>query len=241
MKIGRAVVERTAMLTQGCSLLLVLALPVAAPPSSTKVKAVDTAKTKPQKVDAVVKKVQSFYARMKDYTADFVQVYEKVALSQKRERRGILQLRRPRQARWLYRDPATEWVINGNRMTVLDPEERQAVVDDNFGSAEISRSISFLWGEGRLDEAFRASLGDRAAYGFDDGRTALELIPREGATYRKLVLAVNPKTGEVTDSVLFETAGNTNWFKFRNAKLNTGLAQGLFEATAPEGWEVIQQ
>ena len=78
-------------------------------------------------------------------------------------------------------------------------------------------------------------------YGFDEGRAALELVPRSGATYRKLVLGVNPKSGEVTDSILFETAGNTNRFKFRNAKLNTGLAQTIFEAKAPPGWEIIRQ
>ena len=198
-------------------------------------------KTAVKPVDAILKKVQAFYARMTDYSADFVQIYEKVALSQKRELRGQFQLRKPGQARWLYKDPPKEWVINGRRMTMLDPELEQAFVDDNFESAEISRSISFLWGSGRLDETFNAVLGDPKAYGFKEGWRALELVPRQGATYRKLVLGVNPKTGEVTDSILFETAGNTNRFQFRNAKLNTGLARSLFEAKAPADWEIIRQ
>ncbi len=229
------------MTTFASSLLLVLTLPVAGPPADTPKKATSApAKTDPA-TDRVLKRVQAYYAKMNDYTADFVQTYEKVALSQKRERRGVLQLRKPGQARWLYRDPPKEWVINGRRMTMLDPELEQAFVDENFESTEISRSISFLWGEGRLDETFKASLGDRKAYGFGDGRAALELVPRRGATYRKLVLGVNPKSGEVTDSILFETAGNTNRFQFRNAKLNTGLARMLFEAKAPPGWEIIKQ
>ena len=232
------------------TVVFVLAFPLgAAPPTgapsgaSSVTKKVSPAPAKPidPAVEAVLKKVQRYYARMDDYSADFIQTYEKVALSQKRELRGVLQLRRPGKARWLYRDPAKEWVINGRRMTMLDPELEQAFVDDNFESTEISRSISFLWGEGRLDETFKASLGDRQTYGFDDGRTALELVPRKGATYQKLVLGVNPKTGEVTDSILFETAGNTNRFQFRNAKLNTGLAQTIFDATAPPGWEIIRR
>ncbi|MEL7367427.1 MAG: outer membrane lipoprotein carrier protein LolA [Myxococcota bacterium] len=232
------------MITHGCMMLLVLALPTAPPPAAASgaSKATTSAKKPAAKpVDALVQKVQAYYARMSDYSADFVQTYTKVALSQKRELRGVLQLRKPAQARWLYRDPPKEWVINGKRMTMLDPELEQAFVDDNFESAEISRSISFLWGDGRLDESFAATLGDRNTYGFEDGRSALELVPRTGATYRKLVLGVNPKTGEVTDSILFETAGNTNRFQFRNVKLNTGLAPLLFEARTPPGWEIIKQ
>ena len=240
------------MFTLGCRLILVLALPSAPPTGPTKNGAAPTtpanrpglSKTDAAQkaaVDRVLGKVQRYYARMQDYTADFVQIYEKVALSQKRELRGILQLKRPGKARWLYRDPPKEWVINGRRMTMLDPELEQAFVDENFESADISRSISFLWGQGRLDETFKASLGDGKAYGFDEGRSALELVPRTGATYRKLVLAVDASSGEVTDSILFETAGNTNRFRFRNAKLNTGLAGTVFDAKAPANWEIIKQ
>ena len=46
-------------------------------------------------------------------------------------------------------------------------------------------------------------------------RTAMGLHRRD-ATYAKLVLALDPKTGQVTDSIIFETTGNTNHFKFRN-------------------------
>lgn len=230
------------MSTTASTLLLALTLLAGPPPAAGSAPRPKTAaaKTDPA-VEAILSKVQRYYAEIKDYTAQFIQTYEKVALSQKRELRGIFQLRKPGQARWLYSDPPKEWVINGRKMTMLDPELEQAFIDENFESAEISRSISFLWGDGKLDETFKATLGDRKGYGFAEGRVALELVPRRGATYRKLVLGVDPKSGEVTDSVLFETAGNTNRFQFRNAKLNTGLAQTIFDAQAPSGWEIIRQ
>jgi len=74
------------MITHGCMMLLVLALPTAPPPAAASgaSKATTSAKKPAAKpVDALVQKVQAYYARMSYYSADFVQTYTKVALSQK--------------------------------------------------------------------------------------------------------------------------------------------------------------
>ncbi len=239
------------MVINGCTMLVALTLSIGAPPPASSEEAKSDGKpdqgagreqdSDRAAVDSLITKVQAYYAKVDDYSAEFVQTYEKVALSQKRELRGVFMLKKPSQARWLYRDPPKEWVISGRRMTMLDPELEQAYVDESFDASEISRSISFLWGDGRLDEAFNAQLGNGEAYGFAEGRAALELVPKTGATYRKLVLGVDPKTGGVTDSILFETAGNTNRFQFLNAELNPGLDPALFEAQTPADWEIIRQ
>ena len=56
-----------------------------------------------------------------------------------------------------------------------------------------------------------------------------------------LVLILDGKTGQVLESLLNETSGNTNRFKFRNAKINRGLKNEVFSFAPPPGVEVIRR
>ena len=46
---------------------------------------------------------------------------------------------------------------------------------------------------------------------------------------------------KVQESILFETSGNTNRFRFKSAKINSGLKDDNFKFTPPPGVEVIQK
>ena len=191
---------------------------------------------------AILTRVKTYYAALKDYEAEFIQTYTKVALSQTTESRGVLQIKKPGFMRWSYSKPAEKvWIVDGDTLYVADPEFEQVYVDRRFKTAELERSISFLWGQGRLDEAFEARLGNPRREGLPPGFSLLVLKPRQGATYAELTLAVNSRTGEVVASTIYETAGNTNQFRFMKPKLNQGLPRSLFRFTTPEGWAVIEQ
>ncbi|MCB9650359.1 MAG: outer membrane lipoprotein chaperone LolA [Deltaproteobacteria bacterium] len=186
--------------------------------------------------EAVLEKVQKYYASIDDYQAEFIQDYTKVALSRSTESRGTLMLKKPSFMRWTYTQPAEKlWVVDGDTLYVVDPEFEQVFVDKGFKTEELQNSISFLWGRGKLSSSFNATLGKPTA----PGTAVLELTPKKGASYSKMLLVVNAETGEVTESIIHETAGNTNHFKFRNAKLNQGLKDDLFKYSPPEGYEVI--
>ncbi len=190
--------------------------------------------------EALLTKVQNYYGKITDYQADFIQTYTKVALSQKTESRGTIEIKKPHYMRWTYAKPAEKlWIINDKTLWVVDPEFEQVVLDENFRTAEIERTVSFLWGKGRLDETFVAKLDGNMKT--EAGQVALELTPKKGATYKKLVLLVDSKTGEVKESTLYETSGNTNRFRFRNAKLNQELKVSRFDYAPPQGWEVIKR
>jgi outer membrane lipoprotein carrier protein len=191
---------------------------------------------------AVLERVQRYYAQIQDYTADFIQTYRRAALSRTSESRGKLQIKKPGLMRWAYEKPEEKlWLIDGKKLWVTDPEQQQVFVNESFKTAEMTNAISFLWGKGRLDESFTAKLGDPKAYELPRELAALELAPKKGAAYTKLVLGVDPVSGEVAESIIFETAGNTNRFKFRNARVNTGLSDALFAFVPPAGWDVIRQ
>lgn len=193
-------------------------------------------------VEDLLDKIQAYYSKIEDYQADFIQLYTKVALSRTTEQRGVLSLKKPSQMRWAYTKPIEKlWVVNGDTLYLVDPEFEQVIIDENFKTAELQKSIQFLWGKGRLDDTFHVTAGDDKAHGAGAGIAVLELKPKRGATYKKLVLLVDEKTGGVTESIIFETAGNKNHFKFRNPKHNSKLAKGLFEYTPPAGYEVIHR
>ncbi len=190
----------------------------------------------------VLAKVQKYYAQIEDYRADFIQTYTRVALSRTTEQRGVLMLKKPGSMRWSYTHPVEKlWVVDGDTLYVVDPEFEQVFVDKHFKTDELQSSISFLWGRGRLDKSFQATLGGDKDYKAPTGHHVLVLKPKAGATYHKLILVVHAVTGAVTESIIYGTAGNTNHFKFTNPKHNTKLKASLFKYTPPENFEVIHR
>jgi outer membrane lipoprotein carrier protein len=213
----------------------------------TLLSAVPTTKPAPKATPAVNKdpaaqlldKVQKHYEGLQDYTADFIQIYTRAALSRTTESRGKLMLKKPGMMRWEYAKPDPKlWIADGAQLFVYDPEFEQVVIDRNFETARLSESISFLWGEGKLADSFSAKLGDAKEAGVPKDTPVLELTPKRDATYSKLVMVLDPKTGHVVESIIFETSGNRNHFKFDNLKINTGLKKDLFSFTPPPGVDI---
>lgn len=195
-----------------------------------------------QPAAALLDKVQKYYDQTKDYSAEFTQVYTRVALSKTNESSGRVTIKKPGMMRWEYKKPSEKlFVADGTKLYIYEPEEEQVIVDGNFKTAELSTSISFLWGQGKLSDAFNATVGDAAKMGAPKDTNVLELVPKKDATYSKLVLVLDPKTNQVIESILYETSGNTNRFKFKNAVINKGVKEDLFKFTPPKGVEIIQR
>lgn len=233
------------LLEIGCSALL--ALVSAPPPVAARVPATAIARPKAREKPAdpaadLLDKVQKHYEGLKDYTADFVQIYTRAALSRTSESRGRLMLKKPGMMRWEYQKPEPKlWIADGKKLWVYEPEFNQVVIDNNFRTDRLSDSIRFLWGEGNLADSFDAKVGDPKEVGAPPGTPVLELIPKRDATYAKLVLILDPKTGHVVESVIHETSGNTNHFKFSNLKINTGLEKDLFHFEVPPDTDVTER
>jgi outer membrane lipoprotein carrier protein len=192
--------------------------------------------------EALLERIQRFYGDIKDYGADFTQVYRRVALSKTSESRGKLQIKKPGRMRWAYEKPVEKlWLVDGQKLWVTDPEQQQVYVDEDFETSDLTSAVGFLWGKGRLDTGFRTRLLEAGASDLPRELAALELVPRKGATYSRLVLGVDPRSGEVAESIVFETAGNTNRFRFRNARTDAGLPDSLFTFVPPAGWDVVRQ
>jgi outer membrane lipoprotein carrier protein len=197
---------------------------------------------KPDAAGALLEKVQRYYDQTKDYAADFTQIYTRVALSKTNESSGRVTIKKPGMMRWEYKKPSEKlFVADGTKLYVYEPEEEQVIIDPDFKTAELSTSISFLWGQGKLSDSFTATVGDAEKIGAPKGSNVLELVPKKDATYTKLVLVLDPKSNQVVESILYETSGNTNRFKFKNSQLNAGVKEDVFKFTPPPGVEIIQR
>lgn len=220
-----------------CSAALTAAPEPLAPP--TKSAAAKPAPKKPapapSELDALVARVQKFYDDTKDFEAEFIQSYTRTALSRTTESRGTVKIKKPGMMRWDYTQPiAKHFIADGKQLFVYEPEDEVVTVQKSFKSSDLASSLSFLIGEGKLLDSFVPRLLEEK----DPALRRIELTPKKDATYSKLLLLVETNSGRVVESTLFETAGNTNHFKFKNAKTNVGLESSAFAFTPPAGAEV---
>ncbi|MFO0729112.1 MAG: outer membrane lipoprotein carrier protein LolA [Myxococcota bacterium] len=188
--------------------------------------------------DALVGKVQAFYDQTKDFSGDFIQLYTRVALSKTSESHGTMKMLKPGMMRWDYDKPDPKhFIADGKQLYVYDPEDQHVSIDPQFQLSDQGSSLSFLWGQGRLKNEFKVKLLPKKD-GMPEGTELLELVPKKDATYTRLELTVDTATGQVNESTLFETTGNTNRFRFSNVKTNLGLKPEAFQFTPPPGAEV---
>src|SRR5437870_2520334 len=102
------------------ALLAVLAI---APAAGARPAAAAPAKDKDTS-PALIDRVQRFYDKTQDLTADFIQIYTRVALSRTQESRGMVKLKKPGMMRWDYTKPATKvFVADGKQLFIYEPEE----------------------------------------------------------------------------------------------------------------------
>lgn len=217
-----------------------LALGLAAAPGPKEAEAPPAPKAKVAEATSLADKVQSFYDELEDYSSQFAQTYTRVALSRKSRSSGTIAIKKGGKVRWTYREPAERlFVADGETLWIYEPEEMQVIVDKRFSTEKLGGSIAFLWGEGKLSDAFTVRRLGPKEHDFGKDAAVLELIPKHDRTYARLVIRIDEETGRVKESVVHETSGNTNHFVFTEPKLNQGLADAQFEFVAPAGVDVV--
>lgn len=209
---------------------LVLALlPMAA-------RAADPAPATAAETKALVDKVQHFYENTRDFTADFDQVYRYAAMARTQRSSGTVQVKKPGFMRWDYVKPyAKLFLLDGKSLYAYDPDDNSVLVNRKFSSDSLSGAVTFLWGKGKLSEEFKITKVDKPEY----GPTVLQLVPKQREPgFTKLFFVVDPATGTVQTSVIFDSAGNENRISFSNVKSNQNLPDNRFTFQIPKGAQV---
>jgi outer membrane lipoprotein carrier protein len=191
-------------------------------------------------VKALVDRVQGFYEATKDFTADFKQEYLYKAFKRTVTSSGKVLFRKPQGAmpslmRWEYEKPSPKtFVLAGDRVLAHDPEAK-LVTAAAISTNQLSASVTFLFGVGKLENEFDIVKTTCAkCTGTQLEMTPLVADPR----FKKILLEVDVKTGMVLKSTVIDPDGSENAISFLNLKTNVGVAESAFKISPPPGTQV---
>jgi len=225
----------------------VQAVPPAAAPPEAQPAAGEAAKKAPAKeepivvadqapMDPAVRKavdsMQKFYENTRDFQADFQQVYTYKTFGRTSRAKGTMRFKKEGPSmRWDYSAPGEKvFVIAAEKVFAYDKEAKRIVVS-RMSSDNLSASITFLWGQGKLDREFRITRADRKD--LTDG-IALELTPKVAdPRFQKVFFLLDPKTYAVKETLVIDPDGSENRMTFTHTKTNSGLSNKVFELQPP--------
>jgi outer membrane lipoprotein carrier protein len=218
---------RTVQLTPAVASVCVLALAVAAQGQAR------------LSADGLARDLQNKYDTVRDFSADFVHIYQGGILRQKATERGRLLIKKPGKMRWEYTSPEAKlFVSDGHRLYSYIPQDNQVLVTAVPADDQATTPALFLSGKGNLIRDFTVS--------FDTipeapaGAVTIKLIPRQPEPeYDWLSLAVDPKTLRILALATADAQGGRSTFTFANLRENVGLADNEFVFRMPRGIDVV--
>ena len=225
--------------TMICSILMVawlLAAPVAAPDAGNSRPPAQVPSPMAPEVKALVDRVQAFYEKSADFQASFRQEYTYKAFKRVQKSSGQVTFKKPGLMRWEYEKPSPKtFVLAGDKVYALDPEA-MTLTKASIGTNQLSASVTFLWGQGKLADEFAI-----AAPPCDKCLGALlELTPKlADPRFQRIRLEVDPKTAQVVRSTVVDPDGSENAITFLDVKTNTGVGAEHFKLTPPPGTQVV--
>ena len=184
--------------------------------------------------------LQRKYDTIKDFSADFVHVYQGGVLRKRLTERGRLLVKKPGKMRWTYTAPDEKlFVSDGVKLYSYIPQDRQVIVSAVPRDDQASTPTLFLAGKGDLARDFTASAAE-VPEGMAPGTRALKLVPKTPQQdYDWLVLAVDLATFQIRGLVTVDAQGGQSSFSFTNLKENVRPADNEFAFRIPRGVDVI--
>ena len=185
--------------------------------------------------EALAKALQQRYERIRDFTADFVQLYRGGVLRTQAREQGTVAVRKPGMMRWLYTQPVRKEIVSdGRKLYMYFPSEKDVVVSDIPAGDDASTGAMFLAGRGDVSRDFTATPAEAVS-----GGVALKLTPRKPQPdYKHLVIELDPATLQIRALTTIDQLGGENAISFSNLKENTGISEKEFVFRMPRGVKV---
>ena len=187
--------------------------------------------------DALAKSLQQRYAKIRDFSADFVHTYRGGVLRKQATERGTVAVKKPGRMLWVYTAPEKKrFVSDGTKIYSYIPQDRQVIVSDVPKDTEAPTAVMFLAGKGDVTRDFTASYGA----GGPAGNLPLKLVPKRAERdYDALVVFLDPATLQIRGLTTTDRQGGESTFTFSNMKENQGLSDKEFTFRIPRGVDVI--
>ncbi|RKG73670.1 outer membrane lipoprotein carrier protein LolA [Corallococcus terminator] len=186
-------------------------------------------------VKTLVERMQAFYEKTNDFKSGFKQDYKYKTFRRTQSSTGTVTYKKPGLMRWEYANPSPRtFVLAGSKVYAYDPAAQTlsvAAVDTN----QLSASVTFLFGQGKLADEFAISKGDCK----DCKGTLLVLDPlKTEPRFRQVRLEVDPTSAQVLKSTVVDPDGSENTIAFVDLKTNVGISADSFKLNPPEGTRV---
>lgn len=190
-------------------------------------------------VKNAVDQMQKFYEETRDFQARFEQHYTYKSFGRTTKASGTVRfLKSGASMRWDYLKPNEKvFVVAANKVFAYDKEAKQVTVS-SIETERLSASITFLWGQGRLEREFDIQKASR-----DDlkGGIALELTPKKpDPRFQKVFFLIDAKTFAVKESIVVDPDGSENRVAFLDVKTNAGFGTEAFQIAYPPDTQVIR-
>lgn len=226
-------------MTRGAIVLLAAAL--AASPAFAEDPAPKAAGTAADCGAETAASVQKRYDGITSLRARFAQTSRNVAFGDEAApaeapARGRVEFAKPGRMRFEYESPEPSLVVSdGATLWIYDPAAKEVQVLPVSGGFLSAAAIQFLLGEGRLAETFDVTARSCAAE-----RAVLDLRPRGEATYERIEIAVERKTGWIRETTVFDLLGNQTHLAFSDLEANVPAPADRFRFDPPAGVRVLK-
>ena len=203
-------------------------------------KATTSASCKEGQAEATAQTVQTRYDGIRDLAAGFEQESQSAtfggsALMDDSVKRGNVVFSKPGKMRWTYGDPDPSVVVSdGSTLWIYDVAGATVTRLEVTAGYLTGAALQFLLGNGKILEEF-----DVTGLACSDAQVVLDLLPRADATYERLGLVADPKTGDILETSVVDLFGNVTVIRFRDVEVNQSPDAKTFVFEAPEGVEVI--
>jgi outer membrane lipoprotein carrier protein len=188
----------------------------------------------------VISRMQEAYERTRDLQASFVQEVSLKSMGKTEREEGILYLKNPRRMLWDYRKPQIKkLVVNPQKAWLYMPGDSVVYVQNAESIFKSKMAVRFLSGMGKLREDFQVSFAESGAVD-QGGNYHLRLVPKAaGLGTDQLNLIVDKKSYQILEGSFNDSYGNATRIRFRNIRVNIGLADHMFSFRPPAGVEVF--
>ncbi len=194
-----------------------------------------SAPASPVDANTAVQNVQKFYSGIARVTAQFRQTVKNATFGMAKDSDGTVWLAKPGKMRWDYVEKkATGNVVQksflSNGKVLYDVEHgNKQVIKKDIKTDLMPVAVTFLYGTGDLAKEFNAAIDTTGEYG-TKGDVVLKLTPKQpSAQYKALYLVANPTDFHVKESIIVDSSGNVNHFRFYAPDFEKPIKDSWFE------------
>lgn len=182
--------------------------------------------------------IQSHYAAVTDFTADFTHAFRGGLLPQVSTEYGKVKIKKPGRMRWSYTRPEVkEIVADGRLLYTYIKADRVCYVSDLPTGDAAPTALLFLTGRGDLVRDFTSALSPTQVA----GEWRLDLTPvRKESDFVRLTIGVDPATLKLITLESIDADDGRSTFTFAHLRENVSLPDKDFAFTPPKGVDVIR-